>query len=74
MDLLHTHLLSPIIPPLPQAKTYPAGCVSVNAKKLADLKKLQNYVLGYTFYNLLQKWPKTQAQADNENSGDDGGA
>ena len=64
MDLLHTHLLlkhilSPIIPSLPQTKAYPAGCVPVNAKKLADLKKLQNYVLAYTFYDLLQKWPKT---------------
>ena len=42
------------------------GRSEVTAKLCARLYLLQ--------YDFLQKWPKTQAQADNENSGDDGGA
>ncbi|KAL1516149.1 hypothetical protein ABEB36_000068 [Hypothenemus hampei] len=43
---------------------YPAGRVPINGKKLDDLRTLSNYVVGYDFYSVLQKLPRTQTQAN----------
>lgn len=45
-------------PALPSAKAYPAGHVRINEKKIQDVKKLKDYVVGYeAFYDEILNWP-----------------
>ncbi|KAL1509951.1 hypothetical protein ABEB36_004615 [Hypothenemus hampei] len=48
------------VPELPTLKSYPGGRGPINGKKLDDLRTLSNYVVGYDFYSVLEKWPRTQ--------------
>ena len=44
-------------PALPTEKSYPSGKVPINRKKIADLKKLEKYVIWYEdFYGKIFKW------------------
>lgn len=53
---------------LPETKAYPRGFVPIKAKKIADLRKLYQYIPSehIQFYDELLAWETTDAQDNDE--------
>ena len=50
-----------IPPALPTEKAYQSDKVPINSKKIADLKKLEKYVIRYEdIYGIVFRWPTTE--------------
>lgn len=57
-------------PILPSLKAYPMGKIPINAKKIADIGKLKNYIIGYEdFYDEILNWPSTTAADCSDDDG-----